>query len=138
MYIFETQIRVRYAETDQMNRVYHGNYAQYFEQARTESIRHLGLTYREMEAMDIIMPVIEINCKFLRPAHYDDLLTVKVILKEMPVGPRVEFHHEVFNERKKLLTTGNVVLIFINSKTMKKTVVPEALMTALKPMFIKY
>ncbi len=135
MYISETKIRVRYAETDQMNRVYHGNYALYFEQARTESIRQLGLTYKEMEAMDIIMPVIELHCKFLRPAHYDDLLTVKVILKELPVDHRIEFHHEVYNEKGKLLTLGNIVLFLINSKTMKKTVMPEVLMQALKSFF---
>ena len=135
MYTSETKIRVRYAETDQMNRVYHGNYALYFEQARTESIRQLGLTYKEMEAMDVIMPVVEIGCKFLRPAHYDDLLTVTVILKELPVDHRIEFQHEVFNEKGKLLTTGNVVLFFINSKTMKRTVMPAVMAEALKPMF---
>jgi len=135
MYTSETKIRVRYAETDQMNRVYHGNYALYFEQARTESIRQLGLTYKEMEAMDVIMPVVEIGCKFLRPAHYDDLLTVTVILKELPVDHRIEFQHEVFNEKGKLLTTGNVVLFFINSKTMKRTVMPAVMAEALKPLF---
>ena len=118
-----------------MNRVYHGNYAQYFEQGRTESIRQLGFTYKEMEAMDIIMPIVEINCKFMRPAHYDDLLTIKIILKEIPVDHRIEFHHEVYNEKRKLLTLGNVVLFFINSKTGKKTRMPADLMAALLLVF---
>ncbi|MEO5999821.1 MAG: thioesterase family protein [Chitinophagaceae bacterium] len=138
MYISETKIRVRYAETDQMGRVYHGNYAQYFEQARTESIRQLGFTYKEMEAMDVIMPIVEINCKFLRPAHYDDLLTIKVILKEISPDHRIEFLHEVYNEKGKLLTVGNVVLFFINSKTMKKTIMPLVFRDALHLQFENY
>ena len=118
-----------------MNRVYHGNYAQYFELARTESIRHLGMTYKEMEAMEIILPVVEIHCKFLRPARYDDLLTIKVILKELPTDHRLEFFNEVYNEKGKLLTTGNVVLFFINARTMKRTIMPELLLNNLRPFF---
>lgn len=136
MFVAETTIRVRYAETDQMNIVYHGNYAQYFETARAESIRQLGFTYKEMEAMHIIMPLVEIHCKFIRPAHYDDLLTVTVILKELPADHRIEFHHEVFNEQKKLLTVGRVVLYFIDSKTKQKTIMPSVLYDTLKPYFV--
>ena len=80
MFASETTIRVRYAETDQMDVVYHGNYAQYFEVGRAESIRQLGFTYKDMEALGIIMPIVELHAKFVRPAHYDDLLTVKPIL----------------------------------------------------------
>ena len=135
MFESATKIRVRYAETDQMNVVYHGNYAQYFESARAESIRQLGFTYKEMEAMHVIMPIVEFHCKFIRPAHYDDLLTVKVILKELPTDHRIEFHHEVYNEKEKLLTIGRAVLYFINSKTMEKTVMPPALFEKVKTFF---
>jgi acyl-CoA thioester hydrolase len=135
MFESSTKIRVRYAETDQMNVVYHGNYAQYFETARAESIRELGFTYKEMEAMDVIMPIVEFHCKYIRPAHYDDLLTVKVILKELPTDHRIEFHHEVYNEKEKLLTLGRAVLYFINSKTMEKTVMPPALFEKVKTFF---
>ena len=135
MFESATKIRVRYAETDQMNVVYHGNYAQYFETARAESIRQLGFTYKEMEAMNVIMPIVEFHCKFIRPAHYDDLLTVKVILKELPTDHRIEFHHEVYNEKEKLLTLGRAVLYFINSKTMEKTVMPPALFEKVKTFF---
>ena len=100
MFTSETQIRVRYAETDQMGVVYHSNYFPYFESARAESIRQLGFTYADMEKMGVIMPVIEVQCKYVRPASYDELLTVKVILKELPVHHKIEFHHEVFNEKK--------------------------------------
>lgn len=137
MFVSETTIRVRYAETDQMNIVYHGNYAQYFESARAESIRQLGFTYKEMEAMDVIMPLVEIHCKFIRPAHYDDLLTVKVILKELPTDHRIEFHHEVYNEANKLLTVGRVVVYFINSKTKQKTTMPLALYDKLRGYFVR-
>jgi acyl-CoA thioester hydrolase len=135
MYSSQTQIRVRYAETDQMHVVYHGNYAQYFEVARVESIRGLGFSYSDMEAMGVIMPIIELHTKFLRPAHYDDLLTVKVILKELPADHRIEFHHEVYNEKQKLLTVGRVVLYFINAKTKEKTSMPEPLLEKLQPYF---
>jgi len=135
MFVKETKIRVRYAETDQMNVVYHGNYAQYFETARAESIRELGFTYKEMEAMDIIMPIVEIHIKYIRPAHYDDLLTVKAILKELPTDHRIEFHHEVYNEKEKLLTVGRAVLYFINSKTKERTKMPEVLYEKVKSFF---
>jgi acyl-CoA thioester hydrolase len=135
MYVTETRIRVRYAETDPMNVVYHGNYALYFETARVESIRQLGVSYKDLEAMHIIMPVVEMNCKFIRSAHYDDLLTVKVILKELPKGHRVEFHHEVYNEKNKLLTTGTVVLYFMHAKTMEKITMPDILFQKIKPFF---
>ena len=102
MFTSQTTIRVRYAETDQMQVVYHGNYAQYFEVARAECIRELGFTYKDMEAMGIMMPIVELHTKFLRPAHYDEQLTIKVILKDLPTDHRVEFHHEVYNENEKI------------------------------------
>lgn len=129
------QVRVRYAETDQMNVVYHGNYAQYFEVGRAESIRQLGLTYKEMEAMGVMMPIVELHAKFIRPAHYDDLLTIKTILKNLPVDHRIEFNQEVYNEAGKLLTTGFVVLYFIDIKTKKKTVMPPDLRKKLETYF---
>ena len=135
MFSSETQIRVRYAETDKMQVVYHGNYAQYFEVARAESIRALGFTYSDMEAMGVIMPIIELHTRYLRSAHYDDLLTVKVILKELPIDHRIEFHHEVYNENQKLLTVGRVVLYFINARTKEKTNMPPALLQKLEPYF---
>jgi len=135
MFTTETQIRVRYAETDQMGVVYHSNYFPYFETARAESIRQLGFTYADMEKMGIIMPVIEVQCRYLRPALYDDLLTIKVILKELPVHHKIEFHHEVFNEKNELLATGKIILYFMESKTMKRTVMPEQLQKKLQPYF---
>ncbi|WP_153796752.1 acyl-CoA thioesterase [Foetidibacter luteolus] len=135
MYESITQIRVRYAETDQMNVVYYGNYAQYFEVGRVESIRQLGYTYKDMEEQGVMMPVVELNIKYLRPATYDDLLTVKTQIREMPHDHRIEFHQEVFNEKGKLLTAGNVKLYFLETKTWKKTTMPEAMRVKLQPYF---
>ncbi|KIC94485.1 acyl-CoA thioesterase [Flavihumibacter solisilvae] len=135
MYQSETKVRVRYAETDQMNVVYHGNYAQYFEVARVEAIRELGLSYKDMEAMGIIMPLVELHVKYLRPAHYDDLLTIRTILKELPADHRIEFHQEVYNEQGKLLTIGRVVLYFIKASNKEKTTMPKDLYDKLAAFF---
>ena len=135
MFESTTQVRVRYAETDQIDVVYHGNYAQYFEVARAEAIRKLGFTYKNMEALGTFMPITELHCKYLRPAHYDDLLSVKVILRELPQSHRIEFDHEVYNEAGSLLTVGKVVLYFIDSVTREKTSMPEALHEKLAPFF---
>ena len=136
MFSTETQIRVRYAETDQMGVVYHANYFQYFEVARAESIRHLGFTYADMEKMGVIMPVIEVQCRYLRPAVYDDLLTVKVILKELPVHHKIEFHQEVYNSQSELLANGKIILYFMEAGTTKRTIMPEQLMLKLQPYFV--
>lgn len=135
MFIAETNIRVRYAETDQMDVVYYGNYAQYFEVGRVESIRQLGFSYKEMEHSGVMMPVVEMQVKYLRPAHYDDLLTIKTSLRELPTGHKIEFHQEVYNEQGKLLTAGKVVLYFLDMKTKAKTTMPEPLREALAPFF---
>jgi acyl-CoA thioester hydrolase len=135
MFITETQVRVRYAETDQMGVVYHSNYFPYFETARAESIRQLGYTYADMEKMGVIMPVVDVHCRYLRPAKYDDLLTIKTILKELPVHHKVEFHHEVFNEKDELLASGKITLYFMEAHGMKRTVMPAALLEKLEPYF---
>jgi acyl-CoA thioester hydrolase len=118
-----------------MDIVYHGNYAQYFEVGRAESIRQLGYTYKDIEALGIIMPIVEFHLKFIRPAHYDDLLTIKTTLKELPADHRIEFHQEVYNEAGKLLTVGRVLLFFLNAETREKVMMPKALVEKLKPFF---
>lgn len=135
MYESTTQVRVRYAETDQMNVVYYGNYAQYFEVGRVECIRQLGYTYKDMEASGVMMPVIELNIKYLRPATYDDLITIKTQIRELPHDHRIEFFQEVYNEQGKMLTSGKVQLYFLEMKTWKKTKMPEEMYTRLAPYF---
>src|SRR5215470_7629912 len=135
MFSSEIKVRVRYAETDQMRVVYHSNFFLYYEVSRAESIRQLGFTYADMEKMGIIMPVIEVQSRFIKPALYDDLLTVKTILKELPVHHKIEFHHEVYNDKKELLATGKVILYFMEAKTMKRTTMPEQLLEKIKTYF---
>ncbi|WP_431214838.1 acyl-CoA thioesterase [Puia sp. P3] len=135
MYISETTMRVRYAETDRMNVVYHGNYAQYFEVGRVEAIRQAGISYKDLEDSGTILPVVEWNAKFLRPARYDDLLTVRTTLSEWPSDHRLRFRQEVFNAEGKLLTVGDVLLYFLRSETMEKTPMPKEMAEKLKPFF---
>jgi acyl-CoA thioester hydrolase len=135
MFVTETQVRIHYALTDQMSMVYYGHYAQFYEIGRTEAIRQLGYTYKEIEALGIIMPVVEIHSKFLRPAKYDDLVTIKTTLKEMPAGHKIIFYSEIFNEQGKLLNTGEVTLYFIDAKTMKRCQMPGPLHEKLKHYF---
>ncbi|MBS1577258.1 MAG: acyl-CoA thioesterase [Bacteroidetes bacterium] len=135
MFTAETKVRVRYAETDQMGVVYHSNYFQYFEVARAEAIRDLGYTYADMEKEGIMMPIVEVQAKYLRPAFYDQLLTIKAILKELPVNYKIEFHQEVFNENAELLATGRVVLYFMDMKTKKRHSMPESLLEKIRPFF---
>lgn len=135
MFTSEIKIRVRYSETDQMGVVYHSNYFPYFESARAESIRHLGFTYADMEKMGVIMPVVDIHCRYLRPALYDELLTIKTQLKELPIHHKIEFHHEVYNEKEELLVVGKIILYFMESASMKRTTMPELLLEKLQPYF---
>lgn len=135
MYESITQVRVRYAETDQMNVVYYGNYAQYFEVGRVESIRQLGYTYKDMEASGVIMPVVDLHIRYLRPATYDDLLTIKTQVRELPTNHQIEFYQEVYNEQGKMLTSGKVTLYFLELTTRRKTNMPEVLKEKLAPYF---
>ncbi|MGC4034605.1 MAG: thioesterase family protein [Chitinophagaceae bacterium] len=135
MFVASTKVRVRYAETDQMGVVYHSNYFQYFEVARAESIRDLGFTYADMERDGVMMPIVEVNARYLRPAFYDQLLTIKTILKELPQGHKIEFHHEILNENDELLATGKVVLYFMEIKTKKRHTMPDVLLKKLQPYF---
>jgi acyl-CoA thioester hydrolase len=132
---FTTQVRVRYAETDQMKVVYHGNYAQYFEVGRAEWIRELGFSYKKIEELGFMMPIVELDIKFLRPAHYDDLLTIVTTLKQLPNTYKIEFLQEVYNEQKTLLTVGKVVLYFLDMATYKKVDMPSELLAVVTPYF---
>ena len=135
MYTSSTYIRIHYALTDQMGVVYYGNYAQFYEIGRTEAIRELGFTYKDIEAMGIIMPVVEMQSSFIRSAKYDDLITVKTIVKEMPTSHSIIFFTEIYNEAKKLLNTGTTTLFFVEKDSMKKVNMPTELEGKLKMFF---
>ena len=118
MFGHEVKIRVRYSETDQMGYVYYGNYASFLEVARVECFRHIGFTYKEMEESGILMPVLEYKTKYIKPALYDDLLTVKVEIKEKP-SVRIKFDYEILNEAGVLLNVAETTLVFFNKFTNK-------------------
>lgn len=134
MFTKEIEIRVRYAETDQMGFVYYGNYATYFEVARVESLRALGMSYKELEKSGIMLPVLEYNCKYLKPAKYDDLLTIKTTIKSIPTA-RIFFDYEVFNENKELLTIASTTLVFVQASNKRPCVAPEHFLEQLRKYF---
>ena len=135
MYTSDIQIRVRYAETDQMGYVYHGNYAAYFEVARTEAFRKLGISYKELEADGVGMPVGELRTRFRRPARYDDLLTVRLLLRQSPEGSRVLFEYEIYNEAQELLTEGHTLMVFVKTTTGRPVSIPPSIQERLAPYF---
>lgn len=124
MFIFETHIRVRYAETDQMGYVYYGNYASYYEVARVEMLRSLGTSYREMEEGRVMMPVLALNIKYLKPARYDELIKIKVSIPEKP-SLRIKFKYELFNEKHDLINIGETTLVFIDMDKNKPCLPPK-------------
>jgi acyl-CoA thioester hydrolase len=135
MFTHETNARVRYGETDQMGYLYYGNYALYYEIGRAEMIRSLGLSYQEMEKQfGIMMPVMSLQMRFVRPALYDELVTIRTTLRELP-SSTITFHHELFNEKKKLLNGGSVKLCFVEMATNKTVGTPQYLREKLAPFF---
>ena len=125
-----TQIRVRYADTDQMGIVYYGNYAQYLEQGRTEWLRDLGFSYKWMEENDILLPVIELNIKYKQPARYDDLLNVTTTLRKTPTI-RIEFDYQIHNQEGVLLVEAFTSLVFKQASTQKLIKAPDYLLEKL-------
>jgi acyl-CoA thioester hydrolase len=121
---YEFSVRVRYAETDQMGVVYHGNYAQYFEMGRVEWLRNLGVSYKWMEDNGVMLPVVSLEMNYKKPARYDDILRVKTILKSQ-TSVKIEFDYEIYNEQNQLLTTGYSMLVFVDMKTGRPIVPPK-------------
>jgi acyl-CoA thioester hydrolase len=134
MYTSETRIRIRYAETDPMGYAYYGYYAMYYEVARVESLRQLGMTYKELEAMGTMMPVLENNSKFFSPALYDDEIKIVTVIRDRP-GVRIKFEYDIYNGDGKLIHQGETFLAFVNKITGKPCRPPEVFMKLLQPFF---
>ena len=124
MFIFETKIRVRYADTDQMGYMYYGNYAAFYEVARTEMLRSLGMTYQSMEKDGVMMPVLEMKSKYFKPALYDEEITVKVSVKNKP-SVRILFDYELFNHKNELINIGETTLVFVDIAKNKPCLPPK-------------
>ncbi|WP_392469648.1 acyl-CoA thioesterase [Sphingobacterium cellulitidis] len=134
MFLYQHQVRVRYAETDNMGYVYYGNYATYYEVARTEMLRSTGISYKELEEMGVMLPVIELSCKFNKPAKYDDLVTINTYIREKP-GIRIKFEYELFNESGELLNTGSTQLVFVDMVKNRPCKPPQIFIDKMAPFF---
>ena len=130
----ESKIRIRYSETDQMEYAYYGHYAAYYEVSRTDLMRKTGVSYKQLEEMGVIMPVVEMHLRYYKPAKYDDLITVKCIVKEMPTA-RIKFFYEIRNEEGVLLNEGYTLMTFADKETGKPVRPPKILLDAMKPFF---
>jgi len=127
----KVSFRVRYAETDQMRVVYHGNYAQYLEMGRIEWLRGFGISYKSLEESGIILPVISLRIEFKKSALYDDLITVETQLKKMPLV-KIEFDYKIYNENQEILAEANTVLAFIDSNTNRPVKCPDYILEKIK------
>ncbi|MCW8312957.1 acyl-CoA thioesterase [Sphingobacterium thalpophilum] len=134
MFVFDHQIRVRYAETDQMGYVYYGNYAAFYEIARTEMLRSTGISYKELEEMGVMLPVTEMKTKYLKPGKYDDLITIRVTIRKKP-AVRIVFEYELFNESGELLNQGETTLVFVNMEKNKPCMPPQVFLDKMSKYF---
>lgn len=135
MYRHQCQERVRYGQTDQMGYLYYGQYALLYEIGRTEAIRALGMPYKYMEnELGIVMPVLKLEIRYLKPAFYDELLTIHTVVKERPTK-LIRFEHEIVNESGEVINRGAVTLCFYHVQTQRMVRIPEALDRLMEPYF---
>lgn len=130
---FETKIRVEYHHTDQMGIVHHSNYVKFFEVARTEWLRAIGLTYAEMERRGVMMPIVEVNIKYRQPAYYDELISVTAFVDELPMA-RMRFRYEIRGEDGRDIASGTTTLGFIDKVTRRPQRAPIWLMEVLEKL----
>lgn len=128
--VFETKVRVRYAETDRMGFCYYGNFATYFEVARVEALRELGLTYRELEDQGVILPVLDFQVRYFKPALYDEELRIETIVEEVKAA-RISFSYKTFNAQGEQLNQATTTLVFVDAATKKPINPPNQLKTLL-------
>ena len=127
--------RVRYGETDQMGYLYYGNYALYYEIGRVELFRSLGMSYRELEEeLGVMMPVVNMSARYLRPARYDQLIRIETSIRQLPLK-QVTFDFELFNEAGELVNGGRVTLCFVNTASGERVPCPEPMLELLRPHF---
>lgn len=134
MFTHETELRVRYGETDRMGYVYYGDYAEYFEVGRVEALRSLGFPYRQLEEEGVMLPVRDMHVRYHRPARYDDRITVRTVIEELPVAS-IRFRYSLHDEDGGLLTEASTTLVFVEASSMRPRRAPDALVDALRPYF---
>ncbi|MDT3405407.1 acyl-CoA thioesterase [Mucilaginibacter terrae] len=134
MFTYTTKVRVRYGETDQMGYMYYGNYAEFYEVGRVEMLRSLGLTYAWMEENGIMMPVLEMKCRYMKPARYDEEISIKVTMDKMP-GVKIHFRYDLYNEKEEHIHVGETLLVFVNMQTNRPCLPQQEFLDKLKPFF---
>lgn len=128
--IFETKLRVRYAETDRMGYCYYGNFAAYFEVARVEALRQLGVTYRNLEDQGVILPVLDFQIRYFKPAYYDEELRIETTVDQVK-GARIYFSYKTFNDRNEQLNQATTTLVFVDFESKKPMNPPKFLVEIL-------
>lgn len=131
---FDYQLRTRYGETDQMGVVYYGNYPQYLELGRVEWLRSLGISYQEMEEVGVMLPVVSLQINYKKPALYDELITIRTLLKKIP-STKIEFDYQVINSKKEVISTANTVLVFVDRQTWKPIRCPKEILQIIEEAF---
>lgn len=134
MFTSTISIRVRYGETDRMGYVYYGNYAEYLEVARVEALRELGITYKEMEDDGVVLPVLDFHIKYIKPAFYDDMITIITKIPQLP-SARLYFEYEMYNQSGTLLNKAETTLVFINRETGKPCAAPAEILSKMAPFY---
>ena len=134
MISYDAKIRVNYKDTDKMGLVHHSNYIVYYEMARVEALREWGMPYSDMEQRGIISPILEVGSKYILPAYFDEVLTVRVIVEEMPMV-RLKVRYELYNEDGKLINTGHTWLGFLDGETRRPCRAPEYFVKKMQALF---
>lgn len=134
MFTHSLIIRVAYADTDQMGFVHHSRYVIFYETASTEALRKLGIRYKDIEESGVAMPVVSMKIDYIKPAYYDELLSVKTMIRKMP-SARMKFEYECYNEANILINTAETTLAFIDKQNRKPCHSPDVILKALLPFF---
>ena len=134
MYEYKHSLRVRYGETDQMGFVYYGNYAEFFEVCRVEALRNIGIVYSELENQGIMLPVLDLAIKYHKPAHYDQLIDIIVIIDQLP-GVKIKFNYIIKDEASNILVKGETNLVFVNKENGKPIRAPQWIVEKLSSFF---
>lgn len=132
MYTHEIEIRVRYGEVDMMGYLYYGYYSFYYEQARVETMRSLGIPYKKMEELGYLLPVTDLKIHFIKPAYYDDIVRIRTMIKKMPMV-RHHFSYEMYNEKGEIINAADTTLVYLDKVTRKPVQCPLFVQELLKP-----
>lgn len=134
MYEHQIKFRVLYSDTDKMGYMYYGQYAKYLEMGRVEALRSLGLSYKSMEDSGVMLPVLDLQLKYIKPLYYDDEITLVTKVLKMP-GTRIHFQYELRNPKGKVSTIAETTLVFVDCATGKPRMIPDDFKSKIEKYF---